>query len=511
MLDTPTPGGARILARIRTKFQAQGLASTHAHSVLAAIRAADTSPDDLSDSDLVKLGRAAADLAKSGADAETMAAELARVLAEIMAPETERPDTGQPGVGPAEAAAIMDLVSMHNGTIQQAREFVASGKSLGDVIAHYRSKGAPLNRIGAGIPAQVSGGRGAQTLEARMSRGLAASVDARIDPGAGREFVGHGLGALAMHFARARGITVFNESGALSAVMGSHSSSDFISTVVGPAVDLTLGMQYQQIQPEILRAARQVERDNYRDWSAVRMGAGSELTPVGEGGEFPFTTLDDEGQAGPIPGIRARIFRVTEQAIRNDRLSILGDAGRFLAQGAAETVRRGLAGVLTAGGAGQIMRDGNPLFHTSHGNLLTGAASALSLTSLAAAGVLLRRQTGPGGESLAIPPRFLIVPPELEVPALKLVADIDATRADDVNVFAGRLEVLVEPGLAGAEWYLAADPATADGLAMSYVDSPGPRVDQQIGWDRAVIEFRVRFDVGFGALDWRGLVKSAGA
>jgi hypothetical protein len=507
MLDTPTPGGARILARIRTKFQAQGLAPAHAHSALAAIRAAGTSPDDLTDSDLVKLGRAAAELANSGADAETMAAELARVLAEIMEPES--PDA--PASDGTQATAILDMVAMHGGSVSTARDFIAKGRTLGDVIAHYRSLGPSVARHTPGLVLDSRGRGAGQTLEARMSRGLAASVDSRIDPGAGREFVGHGLGALAMHFARARGITVFNESGALSAVMGSHSSSDFISTVVGPAVDLTLGMQYQQIQPEILRAARQVERDNYRDWSAVRMGAGSELTPVGEGGEFPFTTLDDEGQAGPIPGIRARIFRVSEQAIRNDRLSILGDAGRFLAQGAAETVRRGLAGVLTAGGAGQIMRDGNPLFHTSHGNLLTGPASDLSLKSLAAAGVLLRRQTGAGGESLAIPPRFLIVPPELEVPALKLVADIDATRADDVNVFAGRLEVVVEPGLVGTEWYLAADPATADGLAMSYVDSPGPRVDQQIGWDRAVIEFRVRFDVGFGALDWRGLVKSAGA
>lgn len=78
----------------------------------------------------------------------------------------------------------------------------------------------------------------------------------------------------------------------------------------------------------------------------------------------------------------------------------------------------------------------------------------------------MRRQRGAQNEVLAIRPRFLMVPPELEGTARGLAAQINPTTVGDVNPWADVLEVIVEPGLSDtSRWYLAGDPASADGLA----------------------------------------------
>jgi hypothetical protein len=503
MLDSPTASAARPLARARMMLTAEGLPPALAPHLLAALSAADKTLDDLTESEAARLGRKAAELVNSGAAPDKMAAELAAYIDELLGTDEGGPSVGDTDtVAEPDAVAILDLVAMHRDAPTVARDFIARRVPLSGVIDHYRNRGPSVfQHLGLGDG-------GGPTRAARLAAALASGIVPMRDPGAGREFAGLGIAGAAMVWGRDRGIRARTEGEALRAVMaGSHTSSDFISTVLGPSVDLALGTLYEQAQPEILRATRLVERNDYRQWNAVRAGAGTMPEPVGEGGEFKFGTIDDEGEAGPVPEIRGRIFRLSEQAIRSDRLDLLGDAARYLARGAAEAVRVGMCRVLAGGGNGQVMRDGNPLFHAGHGNTIGGQ---LNIASLGAAAVKTRRQTGPGGEALAIAPRFLLVAPEQEVAARQLVAEIDATRPDDVNPFGGRLEVLVEPGLAAPQWYLLADPMLADGLVMSFVDSATPRTEQRIGWGSPVIEWRLRFDVGFGALDWRGMVRSTG-
>lgn len=510
MLDSPTASAARPLARARMKLSAEGLAPALALHLLAALSAKGKTLDDLTDEEFARLGRKAAELAKAGASPDKMAAELAAYIDELLGADSGEPGEGDTETGgEPEAVAILDVVIMHGDDPAVARDFIARRVPLAGVIAHYRNRRpSARNHQTRGPYAAVAGGRTGPTQGARLAAALASGMVPGRDPGAGREFAGLGIAGAAMVWGRDRGIRARTEGEALRAVMaGSHTSSDFISTVLGPSVDLALGTLYEQAQPEILRAARPMERDNFNQWNAVRAGAGTMPEPVGEGGEFKFGTIDDEGEAGPVPQIRGRIFRLSEQALRSDRLDILTDAARYLARGAAEAVRVGLCRVLTVGGDGQVMRDGNPLFHTAHGNTTGGQ---LTIASLSAAAVKMRRQTGPGGEALAIAPRFLLVAPEQELSARQLVAEIEATRSDDVNPFGGRLEVLVEPGLAAPQWYMLADPMLADGLVMSFVDSATPRTEQRIGWDSPVIEWRLRFDVGFGALDWRGMARSNG-
>ncbi len=374
--------------------------------------------------------------------------------------------------------------------------------------AHHDPMNAPVGRMGRDFTQGPDlGAKMAHALAARMSR------DSSTDPGPGREFADMPIPAIAMAWEGAHGRRHGSEYDAVRAVMsgGTHSSSDFIATVIGASVDLELSRRFQQQPAEIARASREITRDDYRAWRMVRMGSSSALAPIGEGGEFRHTTVDDEGEDGPRPQVNGRIFRITEEALANDRVGALDGITIAMLQGAVERVRSGLCEVLVGpGGSGQVMRDGEPLFHADHGNL-AGTGSAISITSVGELVTAMRRQKGPGGEALALVPRFLIVPPELETQAWQFTAEIDATEAENVNPFAGRLEVLVEPGLADTgRWYLAADPAQADGLAHAVVGG-GPRVESKLGWETATVEFRVRLDIGFGALDWRALAMNPGA
>lgn len=522
-LDNPPP--ARRLAQMRA-FAAQhalppSVADAMAGRGMTPARAA------LMATNLGELRKAAEAAGRSAADLAKMVEEFLDALPSDGDPTPDQMKLAATAVLARGASDVREAVNrrfgsrltgaevemiVHRHTTQEAAMSAAA-----DLLLSRDAEGAgPETRLGIGSENYTVGrswdhGDG---LAARMAAGLAHRVNPAVAlQGPGREFAGVTLPALAMRWAAAHGHRPHSEREAVQVVMrgAPHTSSDFISTVVGGSVDLALARGYAQQLPEIARASREIERDDYRIWHQVRTGAATEIAPVAEGGEFQNATFTDEGAPGPVAAINGRIFSVTEEALANDRIDALQGITRGMVMGAVERVRNGLCGVLVgAGGVGPDMRDGNALFDAAHGNLASGAAIGVaSVGSMVAA---MRRQTGPGGEALDVRPRFLLVPPELETAARQFVAQISAATVSDVNPWGGVLEVLVEPGLSDAgRWYLSADPDVADGLAHSVVGGSAPRVETKLGWERPVVEFRVRLDIGFGVLDWRALQMNPGA
>lgn len=210
------------------------------------------------------------------------------------------------------------------------------------------------------------------------------------------------------------------------------------------------------------------------------------------------------------------INRAAEQqpsSTGNDDLNAFGDMAMRLGRAAAEFEAQFLAALLVSN---PTMSDGVALFHASHSNLSTGAGSALSLTSLAAARKAMRLQRGmDGSTAIDAVPKFLITPASLELTAEQLLAQLSPTTVAEVNPFAGRLELVVDPRLDASsttQWYLSSDPNVNDTIEFSYLDSAGgPEVFTQEGWEVDGTQFKVRLDYGAGVLDWRGLFKANGA
>lgn len=178
------------------------------------------------------------------------------------------------------------------------------------------------------------------------------------------------------------------------------------------------------------------------------------------------------------------------------------------------------ANLTAAGGAGVTMQDGQPLFHSTHNNIVTTAANP-DATSLGAARALLRRQRPVGGVGyLNLTPAYLIVPPELESAAEILIASASrhvtgasGTTTDGAQTpWIAGLTLVVEPRLS-AHWYLAASTAQIDTVEVATLAEANgaPIVEELVGEGARNDSFiwKVRHPHGARALDWRGLVRIA--
>lgn len=287
----------------------------------------------------------------------------------------------------------------------------------------------------------------------------------------------------------------------------SLSTSDFPLLFEG-VIHKMLRAQYE-FGPEYWdKIARQTNVDDFRDRGLYSAGIANGMEKIPEGGEIKYTTPKESKET-----IRVETFaegiRFTRQAFINDDLGVFSIIPSSFVRHWNTTRGNLVWGLITDN---VKMSDNKTLFHADHGNLLTGASSALSETSLAAAKTALSRQRDVAGEIIRVLPRFLVVPAEQEMMAKKLVTATTPVKYEDVNVFAGAFDVIVEPRLTNSsEWYLMADPYAVDALYYAYLEgNEGLRVDSSDEFKTDSMDYAVRGDFGAAAIDYRGLVKSTG-
>jgi hypothetical protein len=97
-------------------------------------------------------------------------------------------------------------------------------------------------------------------------------------------------------------------------------------------------------------------------------------------------------------------------------------------------------------------------------------------------------------------PAYLVVPTALEWTGEQLLAVIQPAKATDVNPFAGKLELVVDPRLdafSSTTWYPSADPHLIDTIEYSYLDGQnGPSIISKEGFEVDGVEMRVGLDYG---------------
>ncbi|HEX2448467.1 MAG TPA: Mu-like prophage major head subunit gpT family protein [Methyloceanibacter sp.] len=290
-----------------------------------------------------------------------------------------------------------------------------------------------------------------------------------------------------------------------------HTTSDFALTL-GDTVGRSLRDGYQAVAGGIRTVARETTAADFRAKTRLMLdSAGIVLEKVNEHGEFKSGTMAEAGESYKLETF-GRVFGITRQALINDDVGAFTDLPRRLGQAAAAFEAQSLVTLLEgAAGVGPDMSDDKALFHTDHGNL-AGSDAACDETTLSAGRSAMRKQTGLGGALIAVTPKYLVVPSELETACQKFLATFTPTTTDDVAVFSN-LTLIVEPRLSDdGRWYLVADPGQVDGLEFAYLASePGPQTDTQAGFKVDGVEVKVRLDYGAGFVDWRGWYCNPGA
>lgn len=250
---------------------------------------------------------------------------------------------------------------------------------------------------------------------------------------------------------------------------------------------------------------------DFKEAARVALSEAGNLELVPEGGQFQQDVFK-EASARTKVATYGKIFSLTRQAIINDDLGLFSKIATKYGSAAKRLVNKMVYAQLT----GDVkMQDNVALFDDKHGNVAK-TGEALSVKAIAKAITAMRRQKGiQGTANLNITPKYLVVPPELEVTAYQIVnstAAVDGTNSGVINPYKGRFVIVADAELTDPDaWYLVADASQHDTIEVTYLNGvETPRLETRQGFDVDGIEYKVAFDCGVSALDFRGLYKNTG-
>jgi ATP-dependent protease ClpP protease subunit len=402
-------------------------------------------------------------------------------------------------------------------TADVVQGMVDGGKAFTEVAMEIVTAHASVieGRAGAaGHPARIQVTRDAGDT---VMAGIGDMLHARINPGteisdAGKQYRGYSLMEVVRIFAESRGINTAGRSKSDLVAMAMHSTSDFpllFSNLAGK----TLTAAYEEEPHTWKPLARQRNLPDFKQASDLVLAADLAPELLLEGGEYKKGTLQ-EAQATWKLATYARKVCITRQAIINDDLSALERTPEYLGRGF-RRLESNLVWALITGNATTSV-DGLALFAAGHNNTGTGAIGIAGVNSAKKA---MRKQTDISGVTVNLTPDYLVVPTDLEATALQFLyptgySPSSLTGAAGPNVYAGAMQLIVEPRLDGSavQWYAASAPSKVEGLVYGYLaDEPGPTVTTVPERDPDGVTLLARFDFGCAVKDYRFIYRSSGS
>lgn len=313
--------------------------------------------------------------------------------------------------------------------------------------------------------------------------------------------LGHSVGSLGKN---ERASAVMNTG---SSVRGLHGISDF-PVILANVVGKRLRDSYRGIARSYEAIVTERTVTDFKEITAVQLGAASKLEQVGEHGEYTRGTIGEAGEKYAIDTY-GKVLPITRRTIINDDLDALSRIPMKMGQQAALLEARLVWSIL---GSNPLMGDGLPLFHVNHGNVVTGGLDAAGLD---AAYVAMRLHTDLDGETeIELMPSTVIVPVELANQARReLVLQTVPTETSMANPFRGTMQVVDTAHLSkfsASDYYVAASTSQVDIIELAFLaGNREPYFETRDGFDVDGTEIKVRHELGAKAIDWRGLVKVA--
>lgn len=289
-----------------------------------------------------------------------------------------------------------------------------------------------------------------------------------------------------------------------------HTTSDF-PNLVSNAMNKTALASYQAAASPLKTLGRQRSLSNFKTATSIRLGEMGRLEELTESGEITATSRAENGETMKL-ATYARGLSVSRQLMIDDDLGMLGDMTAAFGEAAAQTEADILVGLITSN---PNLSDGTAVFDASRGNL---ASSGVALgeagvqDELDAARKAMRTTKGLDGKTLInVTPKYLLVGPDSESDAERLLSSIYPATTDDVNVYASKLTLLVEPRLEGPAWYIFADPSRLAAFQYGYLSSAqGVQIQRSEAWTTLGMRFRAWLDFGAGWLESRAAYLNEG-
>lgn len=487
-----------------------------------------------------------------GADQETItsiAAEAARETP-MSKQDTEAPDTAPektPAAKPVEASGSDPVSKMRLEAAAEAERIAAVRKAAGgdaEIAAQAIADGwsaertelvatkarlAAIEAASMHAPNIISGGAGEQATGPVLEAAFATSIgvknvekhyDEQTLDAASKQFRGRlSVGELLIECARAngyqaRGFRALKDDtrGVLQAAFSTRNISGILSDSANKLVldafnrGDTAWQEISSVRPvsdfKTVTTYRLTGETKYE-----KMAPDGKIKS-GDVGEVSYTNKADT---------YAKLVGLSRQDIINDDMGVLSDMMTRLGAGAVKKMNE----VFWT----EFMNNGS-FFTSGRGNYFEGAATPLSIDSLATAEGLFLDQTDEEGDPIGIQPAVLLVPSGLRATGFQLLNSTTvvtgaAKTIGAANPFAGRYRVVSTPylnnaGISGnsaTAWYLLADPMDLPTMQVVALDGRVEPVVESTDamFDELGIMFRGYHDFGVTKLEYRGGVKSKGA
>jgi hypothetical protein len=300
---------------------------------------------------------------------------------------------------------------------------------------------------------------------------------------------------------------------------GMHSTSDF-PFVLANVANKTLRAAYEQSPQTFRPLVREVSVPDFKSVSRVQMGEAPAFERVNEHGEFERGTIG-EGREQYSIATYGKVVAITRQVIINDDLSAFTRVPQAFGFQAAN-LESDLVWAQIVGNP--VMGDGQTLFHSTHGNVLTPAG--ISADSVAAGFEAMRLQKGLDGRTLLnIMPAYIIAPVAAQMKVSQFLTAITANQtANTVPDYIRTVIPIIEPRLDGGftnpvtgaavagnrfNWFMAAAPGMVDTVELAYLEGQqGVYTETRTGFDVDGVEVKVRLDAGSKVIDWRAFARN---
>lgn len=287
----------------------------------------------------------------------------------------------------------------------------------------------------------------------------------------------------------------------------SHSSSDF-PIILGNTINRTLRRAYSEQERTFMPFCRRASAADFKVLTRSQISAlVGDFDKIPEGGEYKSATFT-EGKETYKVAKYGKLVNFTWESLINDDLDAFGRLPQAIAARAASKQSDIVYSILLDN---PNMGDGTALFHANHKNLL--GASAINEAGMTAAQILFRKQKGLAGEAINLTPKFLILGPDKEIEAAKLINGLTVPNTTgDVNVFKGSRQIISDSRVTGNKWFLAADPNQIDTIEYAFLEGEEELfTESRTGFDVDGLQYKARMVFAAKAIDHRGLSYNPGA
>lgn len=335
---------------------------------------------------------------------------------------------------------------------------------------------------------------------------------------ASRAFAAGKMIDIANHLNSRQGENSLGLSSMRQATRAFQSTSDF-PLILENIMNKTMQAGYTETPRTFEALGLRTTVNDFRAKNAYSFGDAPNLLPLGENGEYKSGTIGEAKEAYNIETF-ARKIGFSRKMLINDDMSALSTVPRMFGMSGSRLESDVVWGLLLnydfrlQKAVSHKMSDGKHLFDAAHGNLLTGAGSAMSKTSVSDMRKLGRKMKTLDGNFMNIMWDSIVIPEDLETTAEDLfINTLVATQNANINSFQGKYKFLIEPRLSAVSnvsWY--AFTSMLKSFEYAYLaGEEGMMTEVNTSTDVDGLEILVRKDFGAGLVEYRGAAKSTGA